>query len=125
MSDASITLIELSIKLILFICFMTLFSQRREGIKSIHMLCQVLKSVSTRKPGRTRQEVIQLESPGRSNFAQMLGLVRKWYRLWQKLGQIFYSFKLGGSGKNGHLILTYAYLISHLRFSISTTRKAM
>jgi len=89
MSDASITLIELSIKLILFICFMTLFSQRREGIKSIHMLCQVLKSVYMRKPGRIRQNQAGGDTNQITNFAQT------WHKCWvwrasncgKKLGQ--------------------------------------
>ena len=81
-----------------------------------------LKSVSMRKPGRR-----WYSSNHRflSNLAQMLGLVSKW--LWQKLRlKYFILFKLRGPPpKMALLSLIYAYLISCLWFSISTTRKVM
>ena len=57
--------------------------------------------------------------------AQMLGLVSKWS--WQKSrSKYFIPSKLGGPpSKNGRFSLIYAYLISCLWFSISTTRKVM
>ena len=39
--------------------------------------------------------------------------------------QIYYSLQVRGTPcKNGHLTLIYAYLISHLWFGISTTKKS-
>jgi len=81
----------------------------------------MFKSVSMRKPSRTRQEVIQLKSPISS---QMLGLVKADYGK-KSRSKYFIPLKLGTPSKNGHLTLIYAYLISCLWFSIFTIRKAM
>ena len=76
-----------------------------------------------RKPGRTRQEVYSSNHQFRSNSAQMLGLVSEW--TWQKIRSKYFipSQVRGTPSKNGRFSLIYAYLISCLWFSISTTIK--
>ena len=105
-----------------FICFQNVF-QRKWMLALIPVLLQVVCPWENQaEPGRRWYSSNHLFC---SNLAQMLGLVSKWS--WQNLRlKYFILFKLRGPPpKMALLSLIYAYLISCLWFSISTTRKAM
>lgn len=72
-----------------------------------------LKRVPIRKPGRRWHSS---SHRFRSNLAQILGVVSEW--LWQKKIRSKYFIPF-----TRHLTIIYAFLVSHLWFSMSTTRK--
>jgi len=67
-----------------------------------------------RKPGRTRQEVIQLKTPISLKLGANVGFC-EWMILGKKYVKIFYSLQvMGPPCKKGDVTLFYAYLISCL-----------
>jgi len=72
------------------------------------------KSVSMRKPGRTREEVIQLKSPISLKLGTNVGFGESMIMAKTQV-KIFYSLQVRGTPfKNDRFSLIYAYLISCL-----------
>ena len=85
---------------------------------NVYLPCGVcektIKSVSIRKPGRTKQEVIQLKSRISLKLGTNAGFGEVMIMAKTKV-KIFYSLQVRGTpSKNGPFSLTYAYLISCL-----------